>query len=171
LPLSLRLKQRNDKGSLSLRAQGVLSRARAVERWRPRLPMRPVARAHRCRRRRERGRAIIAIDSHTPSLDTFPNATTTTTTAKTERLRQAKAEAEKEIAAYRAEREAAYQKRLAEVRTCRSSSADADADADTAPRTLTPLSTPHPNHPNNKTSPRAARPRWRSACAPRPSSR
>jgi hypothetical protein len=36
-------------------------------------------------------------------------------TAKTERLRQAKAEAEREIAAYRAEREAGYQKRLAEV--------------------------------------------------------
>jgi V-type H+-transporting ATPase subunit G len=40
-------------------------------------------------------------------------------TAKAERLRQAKAEAEKEIAAYRAEREGAYQKKLAEVRaTC-----------------------------------------------------
>lgn len=34
--------------------------------------------------------------------------------AKAERLRQAKAEAEKEIAAYRAEREGAYQKKLAE---------------------------------------------------------
>ena len=40
-------------------------------------------------------------------------------TAKAERLRQAKAEAEKEIAAYRAEREGAYQKKLAEVRSCR----------------------------------------------------
>jgi hypothetical protein len=39
-----------------------------------------------------------------------------TTTAKSERLRQAKAEAEKEIGAYRAEREGAYQKKLAEVR-------------------------------------------------------
>lgn len=37
-------------------------------------------------------------------------------TAKAERLRQAKAEAEKEIGAYRAEREGAYQKKLAEVR-------------------------------------------------------
>ena len=35
---------------------------------------------------------------------------------KTDRLRQAKAEAEKEIAAYRAEREGAYQKKVAEVR-------------------------------------------------------
>lgn len=35
--------------------------------------------------------------------------------AKQERLRQAKAEAEREIAAYRAEREGAYQKKLAEV--------------------------------------------------------
>lgn len=35
--------------------------------------------------------------------------------AKQERLRQAKAEAEKEIAAYRAEREGAYQKRIQEV--------------------------------------------------------
>lgn len=35
--------------------------------------------------------------------------------AKADRLRQAKAEAEKEIAAYRAEREGAYQKKLAEV--------------------------------------------------------
>ena len=35
--------------------------------------------------------------------------------AKQERLRQAKAEAEKEIAAYRAEREGAYQKKVAEV--------------------------------------------------------
>jgi hypothetical protein len=35
---------------------------------------------------------------------------------KAERLRQAKAEAEKEISAYRAEREGAYQKKLAEVR-------------------------------------------------------
>ena len=35
--------------------------------------------------------------------------------AKAERLRQAKAEAEKEISAYRAEREGAYQKKLAEV--------------------------------------------------------
>lgn len=34
--------------------------------------------------------------------------------AKQDRLRQAKAEAEKEIAAYRAEREGAYQKKLAE---------------------------------------------------------
>jgi V-type H+-transporting ATPase subunit G len=54
-------------------------------------------------------------------------------TAKTERLRQAKAEAEKEIAAYRAEREAAYQKRLAEVRSVNaaptSSSASASARA------------------------------------------
>lgn len=33
---------------------------------------------------------------------------------KAERLRQAKAEAEKEISAYRAEREGAYQKKLAE---------------------------------------------------------
>lgn len=38
------------------------------------------------------------------------------TAAKAERLRQAKAEAEKEISAYRAEREGAYQKKLAEVR-------------------------------------------------------
>jgi hypothetical protein len=38
------------------------------------------------------------------------------TAAKAERLRQAKSEAEKEIAAYRAEREGAYQKKLAEVR-------------------------------------------------------
>lgn len=37
-------------------------------------------------------------------------------TGKAERLRQAKAEAEKEISAYRAEREGAYQKKLAEVR-------------------------------------------------------
>ena len=36
---------------------------------------------------------------------------------KAERLRQAKAEAEKEISAYRAEREGAYQKKLAEVST------------------------------------------------------
>ena len=36
--------------------------------------------------------------------------------AKSDRLRQAKAEAEKEIAAYRAEREGAYQKKIAEVR-------------------------------------------------------
>ena len=36
--------------------------------------------------------------------------------AKTDRLRQAKAEAEKEIAAYRAEREGAYQKKVAEVK-------------------------------------------------------
>jgi hypothetical protein len=36
-------------------------------------------------------------------------------TAKADRLRQAKAEAEKEIAAYRAEREGAYQKKIAEV--------------------------------------------------------
>ena len=36
--------------------------------------------------------------------------------AKSDRLRQAKAEAEKEIAAYKAEREGAYQKKLAEVR-------------------------------------------------------
>jgi hypothetical protein len=36
--------------------------------------------------------------------------------AKQERLRQAKAEAEREIAAYKAEREGAYQKKLAEVR-------------------------------------------------------
>lgn len=35
--------------------------------------------------------------------------------AKQERLRQAKAEAEREIAAYKAEREGAYQKKLAEV--------------------------------------------------------
>jgi hypothetical protein len=35
--------------------------------------------------------------------------------AKSERLRKAKAEAEKEIAAYKAEREGAYQKKLAEV--------------------------------------------------------
>ena len=35
---------------------------------------------------------------------------------KTDRLRQAKAEAEKEIAAYRAEREGAYQKKVSEVR-------------------------------------------------------
>ena len=35
--------------------------------------------------------------------------------AKQDRLRQAKAEAEKEIAAYRAEREGAYQKKIAEV--------------------------------------------------------
>ncbi|GIL74372.1 hypothetical protein Vretifemale_4297 [Volvox reticuliferus] len=34
--------------------------------------------------------------------------------AKGDRLRQAKAEAEKEIAAYRAEREGAYQKKIAE---------------------------------------------------------
>eukprot|EP00798_Chlamydomonas_sp_ICE-L_P028493 gene28493-31648_t len=34
--------------------------------------------------------------------------------AKQDRLRQAKAEAEKEIAAYRAEREGAYQKKIAE---------------------------------------------------------
>jgi len=34
--------------------------------------------------------------------------------AKSDRLRQAKAEAEKEIAAYKAEREGAYQKKLAE---------------------------------------------------------
>ena len=40
--------------------------------------------------------------------------------AKQDRLRQAKSEAEKEIAAYRAEREGAYQKKIAEVRgsTC-----------------------------------------------------
>lgn len=38
--------------------------------------------------------------------------------AKQERLRQAKAEAEREIASYRAEREGAYQKKLAEVRRC-----------------------------------------------------
>jgi hypothetical protein len=37
--------------------------------------------------------------------------------AKQERLRQAKAEAEREIAAYKAEREGAYQKKLAEVRS------------------------------------------------------
>ena len=36
--------------------------------------------------------------------------------AKQDRLRQAKAEAEREIAAYRAEREGAYQKKLSEVR-------------------------------------------------------
>jgi hypothetical protein len=36
--------------------------------------------------------------------------------AKQERLRQAKAEAEREIAAYRAEREGGYQKKLSEVR-------------------------------------------------------
>ncbi len=36
--------------------------------------------------------------------------------AKQERLRQAKAEADREIAAYRAEREGAYQKKVAEVR-------------------------------------------------------
>lgn len=35
--------------------------------------------------------------------------------AKQERLRQAKAEAEREIAAYKAEREGAYQKKLAET--------------------------------------------------------
>jgi hypothetical protein len=35
--------------------------------------------------------------------------------AKSDRLRQAEAEAEKEIAAYKAEREGAYQKKLAEV--------------------------------------------------------
>jgi len=35
--------------------------------------------------------------------------------AKQERLKQAKAEAEREIAAYKAEREGAYQKKLAEV--------------------------------------------------------
>ena len=39
--------------------------------------------------------------------------------AKQERLRQAKAEAEREIAAYRAEREGAYQKKLAEVTRAR----------------------------------------------------
>lgn len=38
------------------------------------------------------------------------------TTAKQDRLRQAKAEAEKEINAYKAEREMAYQKKIAEVR-------------------------------------------------------
>ena len=38
---------------------------------------------------------------------------------KTDRLRQAKAEAEKEISAYRAEREGAYQKKVSEVRTRR----------------------------------------------------
>ncbi len=38
--------------------------------------------------------------------------------AKSDRLRQAKAEAEREIAAYRAEREGAYQKKIAEVRNC-----------------------------------------------------
>lgn len=43
-----------------------------------------------------------------------PSATLCTA-AKAERLRQAKAEAEKEISAYRAEREGAYQKKLAEV--------------------------------------------------------
>lgn len=36
--------------------------------------------------------------------------------AKQDRLRQAKAEAEKEIAAYKAEREGVYQKKVAEVR-------------------------------------------------------
>lgn len=36
--------------------------------------------------------------------------------AKADRLRQAKAEAEREIAAYRAEREGAYQKKVSEVR-------------------------------------------------------
>jgi hypothetical protein len=36
--------------------------------------------------------------------------------AKQDRLRQAKAEADREIAAYRAEREGAYQKKVAEVR-------------------------------------------------------
>jgi hypothetical protein len=35
---------------------------------------------------------------------------------KQDRLRQAKAEADREIAAYRAEREGAYQKKVAEVR-------------------------------------------------------
>lgn len=38
-----------------------------------------------------------------------------TSAAKADRLRQAKAEAEKEIAAYRAEREGAYQKKVAEA--------------------------------------------------------
>jgi hypothetical protein len=36
--------------------------------------------------------------------------------AKQDRMRQAKAEAEKEISAYRMEREGAYQKKVAEVR-------------------------------------------------------
>ena len=47
---------------------------------------------------------------------TLPGPSPAHAQAKQERLRQAKAEAEREIAAYKAEREGAYQKRLAEVR-------------------------------------------------------
>ena len=43
----------------------------------------------------------------------------TPTTAKSERLKQAKAEAEKELAAFKAEREEQYNKRVAEVWGCR----------------------------------------------------
>lgn len=45
----------------------------------------------------------------------YPLAALRPPQAKQERLRQAKAEAEREIAAYKAEREGAYQKKLAEV--------------------------------------------------------
>jgi hypothetical protein len=51
---------------------------------------------------------------------------------KAERLRQAKAEAEKEISAYRAEREGAYQKKLAEV--CLAASAPVATNAHSTPK-------------------------------------
>lgn len=51
------------------------------------------------------------------NLPCFPRVTTCDCPAgKSDRLRQAKAEAEREIAAYKAEREGAYQKKVSEVR-------------------------------------------------------
>jgi hypothetical protein len=72
-------------------------------------------------------RGSLASKLHAPSLprlssrpDRWAGAESLRSAAapagKQERLRQAKAEAEKEIAAYRAEREGAYQKRIQEVR-------------------------------------------------------
>ena len=121
-------------------------------------------------RREKRARDKRHPNPHSLTLSLSFPPLTTKHTAKTERLRQAKAEAEKEIAAYRAEREAGYQKRLAEVRQNRvrprspPTRAGGQTLTDDAPPPLSP--TTIPNH-----SARAARPRWRSACAPRRSSR
>tara|TARA_B100000768_G_scaffold176483_2_gene189296 strand:+ start:1196 stop:1690 length:495 start_codon:yes stop_codon:yes gene_type:complete len=55
--------------------------------------------------------------SHRDETLTRPTAPTdATTTEKTARLRQAKEEADAEVAAYRAQREAAYQEKLSQVR-------------------------------------------------------
>lgn len=107
---------------------------------------------------KEREREILSL---TPSSQNTPPAEST---AKTERLRQAKAEAEKEIAAYRAEREAAYQKRLAEVRLCFVASCARALDAVTPP-TTPPTPLPLPDKLKNPPSPQNTTPNQSSSGA------